>query len=302
MNRLSVRERLNQRRQDEKKKNAITFSDFLIDWKRNKMIMIGLAGSGLFTALMGLFIGLNPRLDENGVLILFGGQTGWGAALIGIVFGIIYMIAFPILGEYGTYYWHRKLALRDTGNNKQAVIAFVTMVLAGAFTITTAIAASYILASLLHTFEVFNAIPEWAQLWTITIIPIALAMHAGMNIAYDHISEYAAERREMERELQSIEIESENRIRQAKVDAKERAAITMADEYEAISSVEAVQMGKALAKSAWQHDKAQMGGDHDGDGVPNLADPDYRRNGRQPVHANALDVQSPEDLDPRRPS
>lgn len=287
---VPIREKINERKKEERKARAVTFSDFLIDWKRNKMIMIGLAGSALFTALMGLFIGLNPKLDADGVLILFGGQPGWGSALIGIVFGVIYMFAFPILGEYGTYYWHRKLALRDQGNTTQAIIAFVTMILAAAFTITTAIAASYILASLLHTFKVFNAIPAWAQYWTITIIPIALALHAGANIWYDHVSQYAEERREMERALQTVEIEAENRIRQARVDARERAAVAMAEEYESLSRVEAVKAGQSLAKRAWNRDRDEMGGDHDNDGIPNVADKDFqsdRSNGRkrEPAYA-----------------
>ena len=280
---VPVRQKIDERKKEAKKAKSVSFNNFLIDWKRNKMIMIGLAGSALFTSLMGLFIGLNPKLDADGVLILFGGQTGWGSALIGIVFGVIYMFAFPVLGEYGTYYWHRKLALRDIGNTTQAIIAFVTMLLAAAFTITTAIAASYILASLLHTFEVFNAIPDWAQIWTITIIPIALAMHAGANIWYDHVSKYAEERREMERGLQTIEIEAENRIRQARIDAREQAAISMAEEYENLSRVGAVHAGHNLAREAWKQDKADMGGDHDNDGVPNLVDPDYRKDGKELV-------------------
>lgn len=269
-----IRDRVKQRKQQERKAKAVTFSDFLIDWKRNKMIMIGLGGSAFFTALMGLFIGLNPKLDAQGTLILFGGSKEFGAIFLGILFGVAYMIAFPILGEWGTYYWHRKAALRDEGNNTQALIAYTTMVLAAAFTITTALAASYILASLLHTFEVFNAIPEWAQKWTITIIPIALAVHAGMNIWYDHVSKYAEERREMERGLQQTEMEAENRIRQARIDAKERAAKAMAEEYERISSEEAVTSGVSLAHAAWSRDKAVMEGDDDQDGIPNLIDSD----------------------------
>lgn len=273
---LTVRERIDERKKQDSNNRKITFNDLLIDMKRNPMIMIGLGGSGFFTALSGLFIGLAPRLTEDGNLVMFGGAPGAAAAVIGIVFGIIYAISFPVLGEYGTYYWHRKASLRDIGNTTQAFIGFGMMIIAGAFTVTTAIAASVILASLLHTFTAFNAIPEWAQKWTVLVIPISLALHAGANIWYDHVSKYAEERREMERELQTVEIEAENRIRQARVRARESAAISMADEYERLSSVEAVSAGKKTAKLAWSKDKTDLGGDEDKDGIPNAADKDWK--------------------------
>ena len=151
------------------------------------------------------------------------------------------------------------------------------MILAGAFTVMTALSASVILASLLHTFSAFNAIPEWAQKWTVLIIPISLALHAGANIWYDHVSMYAEERREMERGLQTVEIESENRIRQARVEARERAAIAMADEYERLSKTEAVEAGRKTAALAWSKDRTDLGGDEDGDGIPNAADKDWKQ-------------------------
>ena len=295
-NEQTIRARRNERAKKERQAKNVNFNEFLIDWKRNPMIAIGLGGSAFFTALMGLFIGLNPKLDADGVLIFFGGQTGFGAAAIGITFGIVYMIAFPILGEYGTYYWHRKAALRDDGNRTQAIIAYGTMILTAAFTVTTALAASYILASLLHTFAVFNAIPEWAQIWTITIIPIALAIHAGCNIWYDHVSEYAADRREMERELQQVEVEAENRIRQARLRAREQAATAMADTYEQISSQGAIQAGQDLARAAWVLDRSLMAGDDDNDGVPNVID---RRNGQ---HAKQYASESPDFTKPSQGS
>jgi hypothetical protein len=270
--RKTIRERRQEQKREERKTKAVSFSDFLIDWKRNPMIAIGLGGSGFLTALMGLFIGLNPRLNEAGVLELFGGQNTTSAAAIGIFFGIVYMAAFPILGEYGTYYWHRKLALREDGNWWQFGISLITLLLAAAFTITTAVSASFVLATLLHTFEVFNAIPEWVQYWTILIIPIALALHAGTNMAYDHVSEYAADRRAMQRELDEAENEAENQIRQARVNARKRAALTAANEYERMANTGAVEAGMALAKKTWEIDSKKMGTDSDGDGIPDYLD------------------------------
>ncbi len=293
----TVRERIDARKKQDSNNRKITFNDLLIDMKRNPMIMIGLGGSGFFTALSGLFIGLAPRLTEDGNLILFGGSSGVAAAVIGITFGIIYAVSFPILGEFGTYYWHRKASLRDIGNTTQAVIGFGMMIIAGVFTVTTAIAASVILASLLHTFTAFNAIPEWAQKWTVLVIPISLALHAGANIWYDHVSKYAEERREMERELQTVEIEAENRIRQARVNARERAAISMADEYERLSSVEASAAGKKTALRAWAKDKSELGGDDDKDGIPNAADHNWKQG--QPVRAFAADTDKPRDQNPQ---
>lgn len=273
---FNIRQRIDERKKQAKNESKIKFNDLLIDMKRNPMIAIGLGGSAFFTALAGLFIGLAPRLKDDGVLQLFGGIPGIAPAVIGIVFGLIYAVSFPILGEFGLYYWHRKASLRDIGNKTQAFIGYGMMVLAGVFTVMTALSASVILASLLHTFSAFNAIPEWAQKWTVLIIPISLAMHAGSNIWYDHVSMYAEERREMERELQTVEIESENRIRQARVEARERAAVAMADEYERLSKQEAVEAGRKTAARAWTKDRTELGGDDDKDGIPNAADKDWK--------------------------
>lgn len=279
---MPIRQRIENRKKESDRDKKIKFSDFLVDVKRNPMIMIGLGGSALLTALSGLFIGLAPKLDNAGNMILFGGVPGPAAAAIGIAFGILYAIVFPVIGEWGTYYWHRKASLRDIGNGTQAGIGYGMLAIAFAFTVTTAIAASVILASLLHTFSAFQAIPEWAQKWTVLIIPISLALHAGANIWYDHVSEYAEERREMERDLQTTEIEAENRIREARIEARKKAAIAMAEEYETISNVEAVKTGKDLAKRTWKQDRRNLGGDDDGDNVLNVVDPDYQPAGHSP--------------------
>lgn len=278
----SIRQIIDERKSNEAKMKKISFSDLKSDMKRNPLLFVALFGLTFFTVLNGLFIGLAPRLNEQGELSLFGGVPGWGAALIGVFFGIVYAATFPIIGEWGTYYWHRKASLRDQNNLAQAWIGYGMMILAGAFTVTTAIAASVILASLLHTFTAFSAIPEWAQRWTILIIPISLAAHGAANIWFDHVSKYAEERREMERGLQQTQMDAENRIRQARVAAQEQAAIAMANEYASLSSLQAAEAGKANARRAWAMDKENLGADRDGDGIPdNMDSHDDRK--RKPV-------------------
>ncbi len=272
-----IRQVIDERKSSEAKMKRISFSDLKADMKRSPMIFVAIIGSGFFTALAGLFIGLAPRLNEQGELSLFGGVEGTGAALIGVFFGIVYAITFPVIGEWGVYYWHRKASLRDENNLAQAWIGYGMMILAGAFTVTTAIAASVILASLLHTFTAFSAIPEWAQKWTILIIPISLAAHGGANIWFDHVSKYAEERREMERGLQQTQMDAENRVRQARVAAQERAALAMAEEYARLSDLQAAEAGKANARRAWAKDKDDLGADRDGDGVPDHMDSENNR-------------------------
>lgn len=272
---IPIRDRLARKDSDKKKKDSLTFSDMLIDLKRNPMIAIGLGGSALLTALMGLFIGINPRLDAAGNISFFGGVTGYGAMVMGIFFGILYSVTFPIIGEWATYYWYRKGSLRDENNAQQAITSYSMLALSFGFMITTAVAASYILASLLHTFQAFYVIPEWAQKWTILIIPIALALHAAANMHYDHVSQYARERRELERGLQTAQLDAENRMREARINAQKRMATAMADEYEGLAAQRAAQAGGRLAQQAWIEDERKFAGDHDGDGIPNVADIDY---------------------------
>jgi len=272
---ISLRGRVDQRKSEKAKQKKLQFSDFLVDVKRNPMILIGLGGSGILTLLAGLFIGLAPRLDNNGVITFFGGVEGLGAAVMGILFGVLYAVTFPVIGEYGVYYWHKKASLRDEDNKTQAGISYTMLTITIAFTTTTAIAATYILLSLLHTFTAFQAIPEWAQKWTGLIIPVALILHAVMNIWYDHVSKFAEERREMERTLQMVENEAENRIRQARVDARERAAIAAADQYERLAKDEAITTGKEMGRRAWKQDKVTLGGEDDMDSTPSASNDDY---------------------------
>ena len=265
---LSIRQRIEARKAEDKKKKNLTFSSFLIDVKHNPMILIGLGGSALFTTLAGLFLGVAPHRAEGGITF-FGGDTITDA-IIGISFGIVYAIMFPVLGEWGVYYWHKKASLRDVGNKAQAVIAYTMLALTAIFMTVTAIFASTILASLLGAFKVYAEIPEAAQKWTVTIIPVGLALHAFANIFYDHKSRAAEERRELERTLQTTEIEAEGRVREAQVRAKERAAIAFAEEYERVSEREAADVGKTRGQEAWRMDRVSLGADKNNNGIHDL--------------------------------
>lgn len=279
----SISERVAERKAEARKAKNLNFSSFLIDVKHNPMILIGLGGSAFFTCLAGLFLGVAPR-RVGGTILFFGGD-GIIDAIIGITFGVIYAAAFPVLGEWGVYYWHKKASLRDEGNKWQAGISYVMLALTAVFMTITAIFASTILASLLGAFKVYAEIPEAAQKWTVTIIPVGLALHAFSNIWYDHKSKAAEERRELERELQTTEIEAEGRIREAQVRAKEKAAISFAEEYERISDIEAATVGRQKAKNAWQRDRVEFGGNFNPTEPPNpieeLSDAD-RSNGNHP--------------------
>ena len=264
----TIRQRIEARKHDERKKKNLNFSSFLVDMKRNPMIMIGLGGSALFTSLAGLFIGFAPH--RVGTSIVFFGGDGIVDIVIGVFFGILYACMFPVLGEYGVYYWHRKASLRDVGNKWQGGISYTMLVLTAIFMTVTAVFASTILASLLGTFTLYGTIPPAAQVWTVTIIPIGLALHAFANIWYDHKSKAAEERRELEHGLQTTEIEAEGRIREAQVRAKEKAAIAFAEEYERVSDSEAISVGKDRGRDAWKRDKIELGADRNNNGIPDF--------------------------------
>jgi hypothetical protein len=260
----TIRDRVEDKKAQQKKLKDLKFTDFLIDMKHNPMIIIGLGGSAFFTFLAGLFLGVAPR-RVGGEIQFFGGN-GTADAVIGILFGIVYAVMFPVLGEYGVFYWHKKASLRDDDNRWQAIISYSMLVLTAIFMIVTAVFASTILASLLSSFKVFAEIPEAAQRWTVTIIPVGLGLHAFANIWYDHKSKAAEERRELERGLQAVEIESEGRIREARVHAKEMAAIAHADEYERLSESGARQAGKQRAHAHWNHDRVEFGASNEPEG------------------------------------
>lgn len=259
-NKKTVRERIQERKDENKKAKAINFSSFLVDVRHNPMILIGLGGSAIFTVLGGIFIGIAPQRIEN-TIVFFGGATQFIPIAIGVFFAALYGVSFPLIGEWGAYYWHKKASLRDLGNKVQAVIAYGMLILTVIFTGVTAVYAAGILASLVSSFSVYATVSTEAQIWTVTVIPVALVVHAIANIWYDHVSLAAEERREMERELQSAEIEAENRIRAARIEAKKNAATIAAEEYERISEREVATVGKNRATQMWDLDRLDLGAD-----------------------------------------
>lgn len=259
-NKKSVRERIQERKDENKKAKAINFSSFLVDVRHNPMILIGLGGSAIFTVLGGIFIGIAPQRIEN-TIVFFGGATAFIPIFIGVFFAALYGASFPLIGEWGAYYWHKKASLRDLDNKAQAVIAYGMLIVTVIFTGVTAVYAAGILASLVSSFSVYATVSTEAQIWTVTVIPVALVVHAIANIWYDHVSLAAEERREMERELQSAEIEAENRIRAARIEAKKNAATIAAEEYERISEREVATVGKNRATQMWDLDRLDLGAD-----------------------------------------
>jgi len=258
--RQTVREKIDAKK-NERKAGQIEMDGWKREFARHPMILIGLVGSGFLTSLAGVFIGIAPHkvvTETETYLTFFANDSAW-AAIVGIFFAVVYAVAFPLIGEYGTYFWHRKAELRDPDNMTQAWIAYVMFGITLLFTVVTAIAASVILASLLGTFEVFSQIPDWAQTWTVIIIPIGFLLHSVSNIFYRHFSQEAEESRELERELQQAEIEANAQIKQARVDARKKVAISQADEYARISEAEAENIGRGRARENWQREKQNMG-------------------------------------------
>jgi len=252
----TVRNRIDARK-SERKSSQIEMDGVRRELSRHPMIFIGLIGSGFLTALAGVFIGVAPH-KVDGVITFFASDTAW-AAIIGVFFALLYLVSFPLIGEYGTYFWHKKAELRDPDSVIQAWIAYVMFAITLGFTGVTAIAASIILASLLGTFDVFVQIPEWAQTWTVIIIPVGFLLHSVANIFYRHFSREAEESRELERELQTAEIEASAQIKGARVEARKRMAISQAEEYARLSMGEAEYIGKARANASWQKEKANAG-------------------------------------------
>lgn len=252
----TVRSRIDARK-NERKSSQIEMDGIKREFIRHPMIFIGLIGSGFLTALAGVFIGVAPH-KVDGTITFFSSDTSW-AVVIGLFFALLYSISFPLIGEYGTYFWHKKAELRDPDSSIQAWIAYVMFAITLLFTGVTAIAASVILASLLGTFDVFVKIPDWAQTWTVIIIPVGFLLHSVANIFYRHFSREAEESRELERELQTAEIEASAQIKGARVEARKRMAISQAQEYARLSMSEAGEIGRARANATWAKERESHG-------------------------------------------
>jgi hypothetical protein len=144
--------------------------------------------SAIFTATLGLFMGLSPHLvtlpDGSQVIQFNTDLTHW-------LLAILYMVAFVGTTELQFAISKHLFSQREEGNPSQTISMLVAMVIAVVGIIGTGIAGGFVVASNIAFLSDFREIPHAAQKWVIIVIPVMLAVYSVLYLVYSQSSESA---------------------------------------------------------------------------------------------------------------
>lgn len=189
-----------------KKRNQFKRAEFSRRYRRYTryyMVYVALIGTGILSGLTGILL---PFTQEN---------SGINTFVAGLA-GLYFCIGFLTNGEVAANYWFGKLTDHDPDNNKQQIIAGVSLGISVIVSLITSLASSLLIAFWLGIFPTFNGVPDWAQVWIVDIIPVMWIYHAVAGMTFKALSEEA----QMERITKSFIREKENELVEKKEEAK----------------------------------------------------------------------------------
>jgi hypothetical protein len=189
-----------------KQKKELKKQEFQRKFGRFWLIYLAL----FFTAVLSFISGLLLPFMKPGVDV----PLNWGTALSAIMYGL----GFLIIGEGAAFFWFERVTDQDPDNNGQMITAGLMIAVSVITSVTTALAASYIIAFWVGVFDTFTGIPEWAQKWIAISIPVMMVAHVVAGIIFKSISDEAASDRDANAEI----VRARNEMAEAR--AKARAA------------------------------------------------------------------------------
>lgn len=263
MSRPSVTESLNEQNKKQADKKSPWFSDVKADKATYTLMFI----SGIFTALLGIILGLAPYTvtAADGSKSIF-----FNTDLLHVGIAAIYAVAFVTVTEGALMIAKNKYRQREEGNGTQTVTMIVMMVLAGVSIVGTGYAGGVIGASVLGFLSDFKEIPHNAQGWVVKVIPVLIAIYAFLLIGYHNSSEEEKSKRlteqlkrqqqrehQLQRDLVELEVQEMMMLAEDKsyIEAVERGVLSAAD------AAAARKAGKTLRQL-----EAERGQDLNGDG------------------------------------
>lgn len=263
MSRPSVTEDLQKQQQHQAEKKSPLFADFRTD----KATYTFMAISGVFTALLGIILGLAPYT----VTALDGTQSIYfNTDLVHVMIAVVYAVAFVSVTEGAILVGKNKFRQREEGNGTQYWTMLIMMILAGVSVVGTGYAGGVIGASVLGFLSDFREIPSSAQGWVVKVVPVLIAIYAFLLIGYKNSSLEEQDKRlteqlkrkqqrehQLQRDLAQLEVDEMMMLAEDKayIEAVERGVLSAAD------ASAAKRAGKTLRQL-----EAERGQDLDGDG------------------------------------
>jgi hypothetical protein len=264
MNRPSMTEALHEQNKQKAEKKSPWFAEF----KTDRATYVIMAVSAIFTAILGLILGLAPEMRANpdGSTYIY-----FHTDFLHLAIAVIYAVAFVTVTEAAFLIAKNKFHTREEANPTQHNTMLAMMILAGLSIIGTGIAGSTIGASVLGFLTDFKEIPHAAQKWVVGVIPVLLAVYAYFLTAYKLSSEEEKSNRlteqmkiqqqrehKLQRDLAELEVQEMMMLAEDKayLEAVERGVLTAAD------VAAAKRAGKTLRQL-----ETEKGTDLDGDGM-----------------------------------
>lgn len=244
-----IKQRLNKKAAENKETRRRDFQDF----KDHPLLFIALIVSGFLSALAGISIGLGVKVQAGVVTASFD--------LVHIFFAIVYATLFPTFFEYGLANWLHKLLHREPDNKIQYYTSIVMVCLTFFGTAVTAYAAMDVLVTALGFFDSFQQISPAVQRWIAFSLPTMFMLNVAAGELFRQFSAAAVLRREAEMELREKQIEADNEVRLAQMDAEKNIAIHAATEYSRRATEETLRIGTQKGGDRWNQDRTKHGVD-----------------------------------------
>ena len=253
---------------EQSKQQAEKKSPWFMEFKADKATYVIMGISGIFTALLGLILGLAPTLvtqaDGSTYIEFHTDFIHWTIA-------IIYAVAFVTVTEAAFLIAKNKYHTREEGNPVQHNTMLAMMIAAGISIVGTGYAGGVIGASVLGFLSDFREIPHAAQGWVVKVIPILLAFYAFLLAAYKLSSEEEKSNRLTEQ--MKIQQRREHKLQRELAELEVEEMMALAEDKAYIEAVErgALSAGEAAAarragKTLRQLEK-EKGEDLNGDGI-----------------------------------
>lgn len=190
-------------------------------------IYVPLLVSSIFTAMLGVYMGLAPYLVVNpdgSRKITF--NDDW----MHIFTAIVYVISFLCVTEGAGAVFHKLFHEREEGNTTQQGTMLVGMILAVISIVGTGISGGMVVSSTLGLLDEFAEIPPSAQKWVVTVIPLMLGLYFALFVAYKLSSRKAKAQRIARENDEKLELDQQVRMKGIQAIGKRRiqaAAIRM---------------------------------------------------------------------------
>jgi hypothetical protein len=222
--------------------------------------------SAVFTATLGIYMGLSPTLQTDATgLTYIHFNTDVGHVLLAFV----YCLAFVGVTEFQFAVAKQKFYTREQKNQSQKWTMIIGMVVGVIGIMGTGLAGGVIVASNIMFLTEFADIPPSAQKWVVIVIPLMFAIYTVLYTIYALSSEEAkAERLASENErkqnldhrtrMRSIEQIATRQLQVAEIMVYKQ--MVMAGKLSSAEAAAAIRAGRTLAQT-----EAVLGRDLDGD-------------------------------------